>query len=196
MSEQSFLEAISKCIKDKKVVWGSHYGFTMGKSCQTNLHGLLQWHYWLGEWGKSIANVYHDFGKAFDTLLSNTETDEAQTDRRHQSRLKTGPSASLEMWSTVQGPAGGHPLVTYCSGWQRSRQGLQSPLKIWMLGGTKHIMNKWHKSKWSSWCTRWLHCHREIQIQELSRQTLTHKSKSHHSSYQVVGKYQSGEHCY
>lgn len=31
------------------------------------------------------------------TLLNTTETDEAQTDHRHQGRLKTGPNASLEM---------------------------------------------------------------------------------------------------
>ena len=42
MSEQSFLEAISKHVKDKKMTGSSQYGFTKGKSCLTNLDGLLQ----------------------------------------------------------------------------------------------------------------------------------------------------------
>ncbi|NXF84353.1 RTJK polymerase, partial [Sclerurus mexicanus] len=66
--ERLILGAISRHIKDKRVIRGSQHGFTKGKSCLTNLLDFYDiTTRWLDD-GKAVDVVYLDFSKAFDTV--------------------------------------------------------------------------------------------------------------------------------
>uniref|UniRef100_A0A8B9ZS82 Reverse transcriptase domain-containing protein n=1 Tax=Anas zonorhyncha TaxID=75864 RepID=A0A8B9ZS82_9AVES len=66
--EQLILGAVSRCIKDKKVIRGSQHGFTKGKSCLTSLITFYEDRTrWIDD-GKAVDVAYPDFSKAFDTV--------------------------------------------------------------------------------------------------------------------------------
>ena len=66
--ERLLFGAISRHIKEKRVIMGSQYGFTQGKSCLTK---LIDFYEDITRWmddGKAVDVVYLDFSKAFDTV--------------------------------------------------------------------------------------------------------------------------------
>jgi len=66
--EQLILDIVSRHTKDKRVIRGSHHGFTKGKSCLTN---LITFYEDIAGWiddGKAVDMVYLDFSKAFDII--------------------------------------------------------------------------------------------------------------------------------
>jgi len=68
MVEQLILEVIIKQVEEKKVIRSSQHGFTMGKSCLTNLIAFYDdMTGWVDE-GRAVDVVYLDFSKAFDTV--------------------------------------------------------------------------------------------------------------------------------
>jgi len=71
MMEQLILEVFIKQVEEKKVIRSSQHGFTMGKSCLTNLiassDGVTGW----VDEGRAVDVVYLDFSKAFDTVSHN-----------------------------------------------------------------------------------------------------------------------------
>ncbi|XP_064923730.1 SH2 domain-containing protein 4B isoform X1 [Columba livia] len=66
--EQLILGAISRHIRDKRVIRGSQHGFTKGKSCFTNLidfyEDIMRWI----DDGRAVDVVYLDFSKAFNRV--------------------------------------------------------------------------------------------------------------------------------
>jgi len=69
--EQLILEVIIKQVEEKKVIRSSQHGFTMGKSCLTN---LIAFHDGVTGWvdeGRAVVVVYLDFSKAFNTFSHN-----------------------------------------------------------------------------------------------------------------------------
>ncbi|OPJ71079.1 hypothetical protein AV530_017375 [Patagioenas fasciata monilis] len=72
--EQLVLGAISKHIKDKRVIRGSQHGFTKGKSCLTNLIAFYEVIMrWVDD-GRAVDVVYFDFSNAFDTVSHSIPT--------------------------------------------------------------------------------------------------------------------------
>ncbi|GAB0203192.1 mitochondrial enolase superfamily member 1 [Grus japonensis] len=72
--ERLILGVINKHVEKKKVIGSAQHGFTMGKSCLTNLiafcDGMTGW---MDE-GRAVNVVYLDFSRAFDTLCHNILT--------------------------------------------------------------------------------------------------------------------------
>jgi len=70
MMEQLILDVIIKQVEEK-VIRSSQHGFTMGKSCLTNLiafyNGMTGW----VDEGRAVDVAYLDFSKAFDTVSQN-----------------------------------------------------------------------------------------------------------------------------
>ena len=67
--EQLILGAVSRHIKDKRVIRGSQRGFIKGKSCLTNLTAFSDVITgWVGG-GRAMDVVCLDFSKAFDTIF-------------------------------------------------------------------------------------------------------------------------------
>ncbi|GAB0206539.1 feather keratin Cos2-3-like [Grus japonensis] len=60
--EQLIRGVINKHVEEKVVIRSGEHGFTMGKSCLTNLIA-----FWVDE-GRAVDVVYLDFSKAFDTI--------------------------------------------------------------------------------------------------------------------------------
>lgn len=65
--EQLILDAVSRHVKDKRVIRGSQHGFTKGKSCLTNLTAFYEdITRWIDD-GEAVDVVYLDFSRAFNT---------------------------------------------------------------------------------------------------------------------------------
>lgn len=73
--EQITPEAISKRIKDKKVIGSSQHGFMKTKSCLTNLIAFYDEMTSLVDKGRAVDSIYAGFSTGFDTVSPNNLTD-------------------------------------------------------------------------------------------------------------------------
>ena len=73
--EQLILDVISKQVEEKKVIRSSQCGFTIGKSCLTNLVAFCDVITGWVDKGTAVDVVYLDFSKAFDTVSHNILVD-------------------------------------------------------------------------------------------------------------------------
>ncbi|PKU41248.1 rna-directed dna polymerase from mobile element jockey-like [Limosa lapponica baueri] len=72
--EKLIMDVISKRVEEEKVVGSGQHGFTMGKSCLTNLIAFYDdMTGWMDE-GRAVDVVYLDFSKAFDAVSHNILT--------------------------------------------------------------------------------------------------------------------------
>ena len=61
-------DQVQQILDGNKLIYSSQHGFTMGKSCLTN---LIEFFYRIFEWydkGDSLDIIYLDFSKAFDKV--------------------------------------------------------------------------------------------------------------------------------
>ena len=66
--EQIIFSVISLHVQDNQVIRPSQHGFMKGRSCLTNLISFCDKVTRLVDEGKTVDDVYLDFGKAFDTV--------------------------------------------------------------------------------------------------------------------------------
>ena len=66
--EQIVLKEITRHVQDNRGIRPSQCGFTMGRSCLTNLISFYDLVTRLVDEGKAVDVVYLDFSKAFDTV--------------------------------------------------------------------------------------------------------------------------------
>ena len=66
--EQLVLDAISRQLKEKKVIRSSQHRFTRGKSCSTNLVTFYDVITGWVDGGRAVHVIYLDFSEAFDTV--------------------------------------------------------------------------------------------------------------------------------
>uniref|UniRef100_A0A6G1RWB8 Reverse transcriptase domain-containing protein n=1 Tax=Hypotaenidia okinawae TaxID=2861861 RepID=A0A6G1RWB8_9GRUI len=70
--ELLILAAVSRQIKDKRVIRSGQHGLTKGKSCLTNLIALYEdISRWIDD-GRTMDVVYLNFSKALDTISHST----------------------------------------------------------------------------------------------------------------------------
>lgn len=85
--EQIILEAISKRIRDKKVIGSSQHEFMTRKSCLTKLIAFYDEITSLDE-DREVDVVYPDFSKAFKTVSHNMLVEKLMKYRLHRRTLK------------------------------------------------------------------------------------------------------------
>ncbi|CAM4394715.1 unnamed protein product [Caretta caretta] len=66
--EQVLKESVLKHLEERKVIRNSQHGFTMGKSCLTNLIAFYDKITGSVDEGKAVDMLFLDFSKAFDTV--------------------------------------------------------------------------------------------------------------------------------
>lgn len=69
--KQILLESISKHKEDREVIRDSHYGFTRGKPCMTDMMAFYSWETVLVDKGKATNTICLDFWEAFGRVPHN-----------------------------------------------------------------------------------------------------------------------------